>query len=456
MHLSAPSPGQIELRSSIEPRPAGSCVPLTATQLQWWKNTAERRNGISERLLHLAMRIHGATDIALLHACLDTLVQRHEALRTRIVASDSMPIQHVNDISACSFDFFDLSQSRSNEASALLTHLAEAFVKEAVDLKIGPLFAARLFRLSAHEHVLVLAFEHIIADMLSIAIVQRELSALYRHGAHGRPLSIPQRPLQLGDYAFWQQATFSAWRGEHEAYWRSRLNNPPITELPIDRRPELAQDCEYSSLEVPFGTALSSKLRDLARREQTSIAMIVLVIYVATMTRWCNKRDLLIKFISHGRFRPELLSMVGFVAGYLHLRIETTDDDSFIDVLKRTTLELQCAYEHRDLDRVPLIIPECSANLFFDWIPAREQFVQPQDGSNEAELKIQSFPLEVAWPREFLIWFRDSATGVVASITYQTKRFRPQTIEQLQRNLEIFAEEFSRRPRDPMSSIATP
>jgi len=70
------------------------------------------------------------------------------------------------------------------------------------------------------------------------------------------------------------------------------------------------------------------------------------------MSRWCNQRDLLLAFVSTGRYCAELQGVVGDLAYHLHLRIEVRKEDSFLDLLKRINAEYYSAYDHQDFGLV--------------------------------------------------------------------------------------------------------
>ena len=57
-------------------------------------------------------------------------------------------------------------------------------------MKRAPLFRARLLRLGADDHVLLLILHHIIVDGWSIGVFMEEISELYAAFAHGRPSAV--------------------------------------------------------------------------------------------------------------------------------------------------------------------------------------------------------------------------------------------------------------------------
>jgi hypothetical protein len=105
------------------------------------------------------------------------------------------------------------------------------------DMTRGPLLRARLFRLSANDHVLLLTLHHVIVDGSSIGIFLDEVSRLYSEFAAGRKPQLPQPALQYSDFAHWQRswcATTAA--AQQLAYWKEHLRGASaIFPADIDR-----------------------------------------------------------------------------------------------------------------------------------------------------------------------------------------------------------------------------
>ena len=71
------------------------------------------------------------------------------------------------------------------------------------DLATGPLLRARVLRLSGVDHVLLLDIHHIVSDGWSMAVIWRELAALYAAEIRGELADLAPLPVQYADYAAW-------------------------------------------------------------------------------------------------------------------------------------------------------------------------------------------------------------------------------------------------------------
>jgi Condensation domain len=226
--------------------------------------------------------------------------------------------------------------------------LCAEFLAEEVDLTVGPLLAARLFVISGHESVLIIAREALITDRASSAIFHRELWSVYEQAARAVPIELPQLPLQLADHATWQHHNHAQWRMNHEAYWRERLTGARSMVVPRDMPIAEENKAIYTSARFSFDATLTGKLRALAWSKQTLLAVVVLGIYAVVISRWSKRADILVTFISHGRQRAALEGMVGLLANLVRLRLETRDDAPLDELLSRIHLEVRAAYAHED------------------------------------------------------------------------------------------------------------
>lgn len=446
----------LDLDAPIRPRKAGCRVPLTARQRALWKAAHVNGSRWSRRMLGHTVRISGPLNISLLRQSIEAVLCRHELLRSRFVEIDGVPAHHIDAACACPLNVVDLSGPSHLNAEEEVRGICADFFQEKIDLSIGPLFAVKLFKLPKHEHVLVISFDHMISDGESVEIVCREIWVSYRQAIQGAPFSLATLPVQFADYAVWQERTSAAWLKLHSGYWRRRLQSVQPTKLPRDDAVAAVEQPGGAILTIPFGPELSSELHEAARRARILPALVILTIYAAVMSRWCGLRDLVIKLPSNGRYRPELVDMVGWVSGPLHLRVEITEQDSWLDLLKKVDLEFNSAYEHYDFNRVPELVPDCITDLNLNCMPrflsASRYVGHPWEAGDQ--VGIQPFPLGVAQVPTLLSSLHEVESQMVFKIAYPTHRFTPSTIERFGRELRLFAQEFADDPFTKVTSIS--
>ncbi len=175
---------------------------------------------------------------------LEGIVARHESLRTTFAEIEGEPVQVIAVSCSLELPTIDLSDVPEPERESETLQLARDEAQRPFDLASGPLIRAKLLRLSADEHVLVLVMHHIITDAWSMSVLFEEIGQLYEAFAAGLPSPLPDLPIQYGDFARWQRESLT---GEvldrHLAYWRQQLAGADaVLELPTDRgRPAYAR-----------------------------------------------------------------------------------------------------------------------------------------------------------------------------------------------------------------------
>jgi amino acid adenylation domain-containing protein len=295
-------------------------------------------------------RLSGPLDVAALERSIGEICCRHDVLRTRFAVVDGEPRQLVAPPSSLSLQVDDLSALPPEVREVEARQLAEAFCRKPFDLEPGPLFDARLLRLGADEHWLLLNMHHIVTDHWSNSIFSRELAALYEAFHRGLVSPLPALPVQYADFAVWQREWLQGPVLERQLdYWRGALADLPALELPFDRsRPAVAS---ARGGRVPFiiDPILTSSLKALGLREGATLFMTLLAAFQVLLQRYSGQDDIAVGVPIAGRSRPELEGLIGFFINTLVLRGDLSGDPSFADYLARVRARSLDAYAHQDL-----------------------------------------------------------------------------------------------------------
>jgi len=433
----------------IQPRPADARVPLTAIQAQMWSYMREHGN-VSLRTCASTIRIVGKLDAALLERCIGLIVRRHESLRTRIAEVDGLAQQFFDEAEQFELVTVDLSNS-THPLEDKARQLIHAFCAEKVDLTRGPLFAARLFKLSQTDHVLVCALDHMISDGTSLGILDTDVWTAYRQAADGLPILLPPLSAQFGDYCVWQEDNYISWREQHQEYWRARLHGAPELRIPRTGACGDSSSCTSESRHFPLGKHLSERLCVQAERDRVPVAWLLLAVYAVVMSRWCNQQDVLLTFVSHARYRDELRPMIGFVASYVYVRLHVPEAVALSSIVREIKRQMFLAVQHEDFGRVTGLLSEWGVPYtegYFNWLPnfgAQRPFDFGQTGAEEFELR--PFPFRVPIPADFFPLFYDSAEEIVLIVDFKPSVFPHSVVEEFAIDIASLAEEFLEHTR---------
>jgi amino acid adenylation domain-containing protein len=297
-----------------------------------------------------AIRILGKLNLKLLEQSLNEIIARHDSLRTRLSVVDGELMQIVAESLAIQIPVEELSNLHVDEAMLRAKESAKAEATLPFDLSAGPVVRARILRLGAEEHLLLLTLHHIVSDAWSAGILFQELITFYKEFSQNRNSPLPPLKLQYGDYAEWQRDWLQGDVLEEQLrYWRSKLADAPaVLDLPTDRpRPALTDrgaSCTFS-----ISQSLAEQLRDLSRRAGATLFMTLLTAFSVLLQRYSGAEEIMVGTPIAGRNRAEIEGLIGFFINTLALRIDLRGNPDFETLLSRVKQTALEAFEHQDL-----------------------------------------------------------------------------------------------------------
>jgi amino acid adenylation domain-containing protein len=336
-------------------------LPLSFGQEQlWFLDRFEP--GMSTYNILVGLRIRGPLDGAALGRAMDGLIARHEALRTRFVTdAQGRPTQEIADPASAGFAPFslpeaDLSDLDSADREARLRELAGAEDAQPFVLSQGPLLRARLVRLTADEHVLVLVVHHIVFDGWSSTVLLRELAALYGAQATGEPSGLAPLPVQFADFALWERERLSGPAlDDLVGYWRENLAGFETLRLPTDRPRPVVTDFRGAVERLNLGADVLAGLRALSSQEGTTLPTTLMAAFHALLHRYSGQDDIVVGTLSANRGHSELAPLIGFLVNTLPVRADLSGDPTFRELLGRVREATVGAYGHQDLPFAKLV-----------------------------------------------------------------------------------------------------
>lgn len=320
-----------------------------AQQRLWFIDKLE--NGTAGYNIPLALRFRGPLRREDLQSALDTLMDRHETLRTIFVCPHGEPLQQIAARGTFPLPVVDLTGCTKVERENMVQRHKIDTALTSFDLTLGPLARAKLLRVDANEHLLLLTIHHVVSDGWSIEVLIRELSELYSCFAQGLTNSLAPLPIQYADYAEWQREIMNRKvLDEQLSYWRDALvDAPPLLELPTDYTRPAVQSYRGSNMQMAFDREQTARLKAFAQRSDMTLFMILAAAYALLLSRLSGQEDVVVGTPIANRQKPELERLIGFFANTLALRVRITPELTIRDLLnnvKETTLG---AYQNQDV-----------------------------------------------------------------------------------------------------------
>ena len=164
---------------------AEEILPLTPLQEGIYFHSAFADPGADQYVVQQVVELTGAVDSAALRRALQSVVDRHEALRTGFsVLGDGRVVQVVHPSAVVEMAVVEV-------AGADVDELLSADRARGFDLAQPPLVRYALVRASSEKYLLLQSIHHAVADGWSVPVMLRELMASYSVGDSGVVLPTP-------------------------------------------------------------------------------------------------------------------------------------------------------------------------------------------------------------------------------------------------------------------------
>lgn len=342
----AKGPVQDSMFLKKAPRDQSICLSFSQERL-WFLYQLEPQN-ISYNI-HLCARFKGEIRGDLFDQSLSEIIRRHESLRTTFAEVDGQPIQIISpplQIKVHREDFQSISpKSRLDRAHEWIVQE----IQRPFDLSNGPLFRAALVRLDSHEHIFVTTMHHIIADGWSFGIFFREFEEIYQSLARGEALCLPELSLQYADFAYSQRLWLqSRVIDPHLEYWKGKLANTPVLQLPADRPRAVSQQHIGSKRWFKFPEHLKRLVDEFGKAHNVTSFMTIFSVFKVLLHKYSGQQDFAVGTPVANRNRSELEGVFGFFVNNLVLREEVSADQSFINLLKGVKNTVINAMAHQE------------------------------------------------------------------------------------------------------------
>jgi non-ribosomal peptide synthetase component F/thioesterase domain-containing protein len=281
-------------------------------------------------------RLEGELEPLQLERAFNEIIRRHEVLRTTFRESEGSPAQVIAPTLTLALPVVDLRHLAKPERDAEVDRLSFEEARRRFDLATGALLRIGLLWIADREHVLLVTPHHSIADYISIGLLADEFGTLYESYARGVPATLPEPPIQYGDFAIWQreQAESDQVRSEL-AYWQTQLRDLAPLDFPTDQpRPAFpTYDATITSMLLP--TSLTDAIRDIGMRHGATFFNTMLAALDVLLYQYTGQTDIGVATQVAGRPSVDLEKLIGLFVNTVVLRANLAGNPAFADLLEQ-------------------------------------------------------------------------------------------------------------------------
>ncbi|HTL59970.1 MAG TPA: amino acid adenylation domain-containing protein [Candidatus Limnocylindrales bacterium] len=418
----------------LKPVPRVGPKPVSFVQERLWF-LDQLRPGSDAYNVPAALRLKGQLNTHALRNAFESVVQRHEALRTTLRYRDGQLTQIIADQIEPEFQLQSFSDRSSPEADA--TAWVNSQAQRPFDLKRGPLIRAGLAAVNEVEHLFLVVMHHTICDGWSLALFFQELASFYQAFSAGHSaLNLPQITLQYVDYAQWQRNTL---QGEvldqHLQHWKQALSGAREgVDLPADFEPEQNPEGKAGRRVVVLEEPLLRGMAELGQREGVTQFIVLMTALMLTLNKWTGQKDLIVGTVVAGRTRREMENMFGCFMNFLPIRARVSGAATGREVLSRVRTAVLEGQSHQDCPFekiVESVNPErrLNQNPLYNVALLLQNF--PAELFHSDTLEVSQMPVRLAAPLlDLRLEAEQTPQGFALSCEYRTDLFKPATIDE--------------------------
>ncbi|MBR0821189.1 non-ribosomal peptide synthetase [Bradyrhizobium liaoningense] len=418
--------------------------------------------------LPFAFRLQGPLDPATLAQAFGDIVRRHESLRTGFGRSGEEPVSRIatpDELGpVLTVEIIGDGRPHNNRRrKALELRKIDLLIEQETyapfDTARPPLLRARLLRLHADDHVLLLTLHHAVADGWSIGVLFEELSNRYAALA-GRPsVPLPKLPLAFSDVARWQRwwcGTDAARR--QAADWTENLRGAaPV----FDGEASAGASTGYCP--VSLDHELIRRLTAFAGRHNSTLFMCLLTGLKALLLAQSGRNDISVATAMANRAQPDTDRVVGPFENTVIVRTRITTELSFAQALARVRQSVLDAHARQELPFNILadhleqegIDPASLLQVYFTLQNPLRQPLDLPDVTMESIGRIARegqpvLPIDQTW---LSLMLKERPTGITGSCNYKSELLDGRRVGEWMAHLVALLEAAVAQPNTPLGRL---
>ncbi|WP_304200534.1 condensation domain-containing protein, partial [Flavobacterium alvei] len=404
----------------------------------------------------ISMEFNGSLDSMAMDRAIQTLVERHQALRATFSTDGVyMSIYKEFSIKLIHLDLSNLDEiAKKEDVNKYISEDAHFLF----DLVHGPLIKFGLLKLSNTEHQLVITAHHIICDGWSIGIMLQDLGAIYSANVENKIPNLPA-PIQFRTYANEEQLfSNSEENKEIEAYWLKMYEESiPIVNVPTDNSRPFLRTYQSHRLDFAFDSNLLIKLKQTGLSVGSSLVTTLLTSFEILLYQLTGQDDIVVGMPTAGQSAVDMNNLIGHCVNLLPLRSKINPNMSFKDYLKQRKSELFDAYDHqhlsfghllqklniaRDPSRIPLVPIVFNIDLGMT------------DGVHFSNLSYQLISNPKAYENfEIFLNASGNENNLVFEWSFNTTLFKDETIQKMMMSFEQLVQKIVEDPSKTLGEI---
>jgi amino acid adenylation domain-containing protein len=408
--------------------------------------------------LSVSIKFKGNLVLDTFEQAVQTLIQRHEALRASFSPDGRFMCFYTNVTFEITHNDFSTLPTIEKELSI------DRFVKQEVnalfDLVNGPVFRASVLKIDDYEYLVTLTIHHIIGDGLSIDIILEELSLLYSAYLENKEPKLAA-PVRFSEFAerinsFMESSDYKPL----ENFWIDIYKESvPTIELPLDYIRPALRTYNSNRLDFPLDDTIINELKKIGISSGCSLVTTLLAAFEVFLCKITGQNDLVVGFPSSGNTLYDMRQLIGDCVNLLPLRSKISPEISFSDYLRQRNSQLLDAYEHQQVSFGHLLksFPITRDPSRISLVPVILTVDLSRTIENEFSFSGLSHDFKIN-PREFgtfeiQLHIYRAKNGPYFQWSYNTTLFKEETIHKMMNTFEEIIKKIISDSKSPISVL---
>ena len=409
-----------------------------------------------------AAHLHGAINMVAFQRAWQTLVNRHDTLRTTYAHEQQAAASaESNDTDGPNSTLFatvyGVQRFTVRQIDAQGWHEQELQTQLAVyqarpfDLTQGPLLRVTLFARAKNQQILLVSAPRIALDEPSLARLLNEFGKLYSAAQNGVTMTRPSSVATPAVYAAWQAAQLQLADSSPDRYKPPTfIDEELVLNLPVDYSRHAQQKGSIAQESFQLVPDLVLQLNKLATTTETTLGTLLLAAFQVLLHRYTSQNAFLVGITIGPRHHPEFTDLMGGFTTSVGLRTDIAASDgesmTFTELLTRTHRQMKVAQTQR---------AEVSAGSWQVAFAMQHSSDAWMAGESVAwgELEVTPFALaDTPDSLELKLELVDVEGGITGTFHYRTDLFAPESIDRMVGHYRTLLNAIA---TDPNQSIAT-
>ncbi|AVM22674.1 non-ribosomal peptide synthetase [Bacillus pumilus] len=431
--------------TSIQPAEKQDFYPVSSAQKRMYVLQQLHPEAVTYHMPAVLI-MEGSLDVKQLEEALQSLIERHESLRTAFVEIDGVPVQKVYRQVPFTLEVVEVEEGQ-------VEPIIDAFITP-FSLHQAPLMRAKVAKLSDEKYVFMMDMHHIIADGVTRSLLIQELTELYEKK------TLPPVQLHYKDYAVWQQEEKQqALLEKQRQYWLEQYAEPPEDlALPLDFPRPHVQSFEGDRVDRWLSAEKVQSIKTLMAEKGVSMNMVMQTAFSIFLSKLTGQTDIVIGAVTAGRTHASIERVPGMFVNTLALRHEVQMEETTAQLLEKMKDRNLSAYEHQDFPFEELV-----AQLDLPKDTGRNPLFSVMLTTDDRDLTLPNLNgLKLSQKQQETVQAKfDVTLGVFEEqdqvglrFEYAAALFKKKTIQRWSRYVEQIIDEMLAKLNEPISSLS--